>query len=81
MNSLWPQNPYSGRPLVGVVYFFIILVSLETEAGGSQVQGQPEQPLVSPDSKTWKEIWECSSLVEHLPSIHEVLGSVPSTTK
>jgi hypothetical protein len=25
--------------------------------------------------------WGCSSVAEHLPSIHEARGSVPSTTK
>lgn len=28
-----------------------------------------------------KQLWMCSSVGEHLPSTHEALGLIPSTTK
>jgi hypothetical protein len=57
----------------------------DAEVGGSRVQGQPGLHIetLSQNKKAIAKTkaWGCSSVVEHLLSMHKVLGLIPKTAK
>jgi hypothetical protein len=64
------------------LYMLVVPSTWEVEAGESQVWGQPRQSQETlPQKQNKKKNWGVMHVVHHLPTKHEVLGSIPSTTK
>jgi hypothetical protein len=61
----------------------VVLAIWETEMERIMVQGQPKQIVgeTTPISKNNQSGLGCSSIVKHLPSIHEALGSIAAPKK